>query len=98
VQLMIAPPPPDDVISQRPCSVRYFQSPKNHFSVHISKVFHICVIYGVCNYGTLLKWILAEIWEEGVDWKKLLGIGASDVFIWTWKSKLDFQNTLELVD
>jgi hypothetical protein len=61
----------------------------------------VCVItaqYGVCNYGTILKRIWAEIWEEGVDWKKLLRIEASDVLIWTWKSKLDFQNTLELVD
>jgi len=57
---MTAPPPPDDFISQQR-SVRYFHSPKNHFSVLISQVFHFCVTHGARNYGTLLKWILAEI-------------------------------------
>jgi hypothetical protein len=52
MQLMTAPPPTEEVISQRR-SVRYFHSPKDHFSVPTSQVFHFCDTYGVCNYGTI---------------------------------------------
>jgi len=41
---------------------------------------------------------LSRNMRGGCGLKKLLRIGASDVFIWIWKSKLDFQNALELVD